>query len=122
MKTLEWIASSKRDLMAFPLGVRKEMGHVLFIAQGGGKHKDAKPLKGYVGAKILEIVLDDGNGTYRTMYTIEFEEVVYVLHAFQKKSKAGIKTTKQDIELIDQRYKWAKVKYQDRLNSQKKES
>jgi phage-related protein len=122
MKILEWIASSKRDLMEFPVGVRKEMGHALYIAQGGGKHKDAKPFKGYVGAKILEIVLDNGNGTYRTMYTIEFEEVVYVLHAFQKKSKTGIKTTKQDIELIDQRYKWAKVKYRDRLNSQKKDS
>jgi phage-related protein len=121
MKELEWIASSKRDLMGFPEGVRKEMGHALYIAQGGGKHKDAKPLKGFKGAKILEVVLDDGNGTYRTMYTIEFEKVVYVLHAFQKKSKTGIKTPKQDIELLEQRYKWAKVKYQERLDSHKKD-
>ena len=69
----------------------KSSKEYLIIAQDGGKHKDAKPLKGYAGANILEIVLDDGNGTYRTMYTIEFEEVVYVLHAFQKKSKTGLK-------------------------------
>ncbi|MEI8366027.1 MAG: type II toxin-antitoxin system RelE/ParE family toxin [Parachlamydiaceae bacterium] len=56
-------------------------------AKTGGKHKNAKPLKGFGGAKILEICLDDRNGTYRTMYTVEFEEVVYVLDAFQKKSK-----------------------------------
>jgi len=122
MKKLEWIGSSKKDLLEFPKDIRKEMGHSLYIAQEGGKHKNAKPLKGFVGAKLLEIVSDDGNGTYRTMYTIEFEEVVYVLHAFQKKSKTGIKTSKQDIDLIEQRYKWAQQKYQKRLDGQKKES
>ena len=70
VKGLCWIASSKGDLMKFPTDVRKEMGHALYIAQGGGKHKDAKPLKGFRGATVLEIVQQDGNGTYRTMYTV----------------------------------------------------
>jgi phage-related protein len=111
-KTLEWIGSSKKDLLTFPKDVRKEMGHALYIAQTGGKDKNAKPLKGFGGAKVLEIVHRDGNGTYRTMYTVQFEEVVYVLHAFQKKSKTGIKTPKQDIDVVEQRLKWAQEKHQ----------
>lgn len=122
MKELDWVGSSKKNLLGFPQDIRKEMGHALYIAQQGGKHKNAKPLKGFGGAKILEIVNDDGNGTYRTMYTVQFEEVVYVLHAFQKKSKTGIKTSKQDIDLIELRYRWAQQEYQKRLDSQKKES
>lgn len=69
MKELDWVGSSKNDLLDFPIDVRKEMGHALYIAQLGGKHKYAKPLKGFGCAKILEIALDDGNGTYRTMYS-----------------------------------------------------
>lgn len=117
IKDLEWIGSSKKDLLEFPIDVRKEMGHSLYIAQEGGKYKNAKPLKGFGGAKIFEIVSIDSNGTYRTMYTVQFEQVIYVLHAFQKKSKTGIKTSKQDIELVKQRYKWAQQKYHERLDS-----
>ena len=112
-KELCWIGSSKRDLMEFPLDVRKEMGHALFIAQEGSKHKDAKPLKGFGGATVLEIVQRDGNGTYRTMYTVQFDEVVFVLHAFQKKSKTGIKTTKQDMDLVGNRLRAAQQKYKE---------
>jgi phage-related protein len=121
VKALSWIASSKKDLMDFPLKIRKEMGHALYIAQEGGKHKNAKPLKGFKGASVLEIVEDDGNGTYRTMYTVQFEEIVYVLHAFQKKSKTGIKTTKQDIDLLEARLKAAQQKYKEWLTSQKRQ-
>lgn len=113
IKALSWIASSKKDLLDFPHDVRKEMGHALYIAQEGGKHKNAKPLKGFKGAAVLEIVEDDGNGTYRTMYTVQFDEIVYVLHAFQKKSKTGIKTTKQDIDLLDARLKVAQQKHKE---------
>lgn len=120
VKALSWIASSKKDLMEFPIDVRKEMGHALYIAQEGGKHKDAKPLKGFGGASVLEVVQDDGNGTYRTMYTIQFEEIVYVLHAFQKKSKTGIKTTKQDMDLLERRLKGARQMYKEWLISQNK--
>lgn len=87
MKALGWIGSSKRDLSEFPRDILKEMGHALSMAQEGGKYKDAKPLKGFGGANVLEIVQKDGNGTYRTMYTVQFKEIIYVLHAFQKKSK-----------------------------------
>ena len=66
MKELEWIGSSKKDLLEFPMDIRKEMGHALYMAQKGGKHKNTKPLKGFGNAKILEVVYDDGNGTYRT--------------------------------------------------------
>jgi len=113
MKKLSWIASSKKDLKSFPLDIRKEMGHALYIAQEGGKYKNAKPLKGFKGAKVLEIVENDGNGTYRTMYTVQFDEIVYVLHAFQKKSKTGIKTTKQDIGLLEARLKAAQQEYKE---------
>lgn len=121
MKELDWIGSSKRDLLKFPVEVRKEMGHALYIAQSGGKHKNAKPLKGFGGAKLLEIVQNDNNGTYRTMYTIQFEEVVYVLHAFQKKSKSGIKTPKEEMALVEIRLKWAQEKHQKQFGSQKEE-
>lgn len=113
MKELAWLASSKRDLVEFPEDVRKEMGHALYLAQKGGKHKDASPLKGFGGAGVLEVVQDDRNGTYRVMYTVQFEEIVYVLHAFQKKSKKGIKTSKQDMELVEKRLKAAEQKYKE---------
>ena len=97
------------------------MGHALYIAQEGGKHKNAKPLKGFRGATVLEVVQDDGNGTYRTMYTVQFEEIVYVLHAFQKKSKTGIKTPKQDMDLVEIRLKCGEQKYKEWLTRQKRQ-
>lgn len=115
MKELEWIASSKKDLLGFPVDVRKEMGHALYMAQNGTKHKNAKPLKGFSNAKVLEVVYDNGNGTFRTMYTVQFEDVLYVLHAFQKKSKTGIKTPKQEIDLVVQRLKKAQQLHKERL-------
>lgn len=120
VKELGWIASSKRDLMEFPLDIRKEMGHALYIAQQGGKHKDAKPLKRFGGATVLEIVQSDGNGTYRTMYAVQFEAVLYVLHAFQKKSKTGIKATKQDMDLVEKRLTAAQHTHKEWLANQKR--
>lgn len=120
MKELDWIGSSKRDLLGFPLAVRKEIGHALYIAQEGGKHKNVKPLKGFGGAKVLEIVHSDNSGTFRTMYTVQFEKVIYVLHAFQKKSKIGIQTPKEEINLIKQRLKNAEEKYQQEFHAKKR--
>lgn len=120
VKELGWVSSSKKDLMDFPLDIRKEMGHALYVAQQGGKYKDAKPLKGFGGASVLEVVQNDGNGTYRTMYTVQFEEVVYVLHAFQKKSKTGIKTTKQDMNLVEKRLAVAQQMHKEWLTRQQK--
>lgn len=120
IKELGWIASSKKDLMEFPFVVRKEMSHALYIAQQGDKHKDAKPLKGFGGATVLEVVQNDGNGTYRTMYTVQFQEVIYVLHAFQKKSTTGIKTPKQDMGLVKKWLVMAQQMHKEWLAQQKK--
>jgi phage-related protein len=87
-KSLVWIGSSKKDLMALPPDVRKFFGHALDFAQRGGQHDAAKPLKGFAGAGVLEVVENDAGGTYRAVYTVKFAEAVFVLHCFQKKSKS----------------------------------
>lgn len=114
-KPIIWIGTSKKDFMEFPNEIRSEMGHALFIAQKGDKHKDAKPLKGFGGGSVLEIVQKDGLGTYRTIYTVQMEKAIIILHAFQKKSKVGIKTPKQEIDLIHQRLSRAQHKYEEWL-------
>jgi phage-related protein len=118
MKPLEWIASSKKDLIAMPDPVQDNFGFALFQAQIGEKHDDAKPLKGFKGSGVLEIVDNFDGDAYRAVYTVRFAEVVYVLHVFQKKSKRGIATPKQDIELIEQRLKTAQEHYQSNYDNQ----
>ena len=104
-RLLVWVGGSKRDLMALPLDVRKFFGHALDFAQRGDQHGAAKPLKGFGGAGVLEIVEDDVGGTYRAVYTVKFAEAVFVLHCFQKKSKSGIATPKEDMDIIRARAK-----------------
>jgi phage-related protein len=111
-----WLGSSKRDLMSLPVSVRKFFGHALDFAQRGEQHSAAKVLKGFGGAGVLELVEDDGGGTYRAVYTVKFEEAVFVLHAFQKKSKSGIATNKEDIDIIRIRLKVAAVIAQELRN------
>ena len=106
-KPLSWVGSSKRDLMALPMSIRKFFGHALDFAQRGDKHDAAKVLKGFGGAGILEIVEDGRGGTYRAVYTIKFKEAVFVLHVFQKKSKHGMATPKPDLDIIRERLKVA---------------
>ena len=106
-KELIWVGSSKQDLSAFPDEVKLVMGFALREAQKGGKHTNAKPLKGYKGAGVLEIVDDFDGDTYRAVYTVRFEEAVYALDAFQKKSKKGIATSKGDLDRIKARLKRA---------------
>ena len=110
-KPIEWIASSLDDLKAFPEEVQQSIGYALYRAQCGEKHASVKPLKGFRGASVLEVVQDFDGDAYRSVYTVRFEKVVYVLHVFQKKSKHGIATPKQDIELIETRLKRAKEHY-----------
>tara|TARA_A100001391_G_scaffold188617_1_gene159329 strand:- start:27306 stop:27674 length:369 start_codon:yes stop_codon:yes gene_type:complete len=114
-KPLHWIGSSLKDLRSFPEDVKDVMGFALSVAQAGGKHADAKPLKGYKGAGVLEVVDDFDGDTYRAVYTIKFEGAVYVLHAFQKKSKKGIATGKADLKLIEARLKAAASDYEKRM-------
>ena len=102
-KELIWVGSSKQDLSVFPDDVKLVMGFALRVAQQGRKHPRAKPLKGYKGAGVLEIVDDFDGDTYRAVYTVRFGQAVYVLHAFQKKSKRGIATPKPDVDVIKKR-------------------
>ncbi|PCI34394.1 MAG: addiction module toxin RelE [Alphaproteobacteria bacterium] len=109
-KRLGWIRSSYKDFIAFPEDVQDVMGFSLDMVQCGKKPLNAKPLKGF-GSGVLELMDDHRGKTYRAVYTVRFEDVVYVLHAFQKKSKKGIATPKQDIDLIKQRLKNAQELY-----------
>ena len=117
-KPVRWIASSREDLRNFPEDVRNRIGGALWEAQLGRKASFAKPLKGFGGAGVLEVVDDFDGNTYRAVYSVRFAKVVYVLHAFQKKSKHGIATPKQEIDLIQQRLKRAKEDYRSWLNEQ----
>jgi len=108
-KPLEWIASSYKDLMALPTDVRRFFGYALSLAQAGDQHDAAKVLKGFGSAGVLEVVEDDAGGTYRAVYTVRFEEAVFVLHCFQKKSKRGIATPKEDMNIIRARLKVAEA-------------
>lgn len=109
MKPLRWVGSSLDDLRALPEPVRDEIGYALYIAQTGGKHEQAKPLKGFGGAGVLEVVeLFDGEA-YRAVYTLKFAAAVYVLHVFHKKSKRGIATPKTELNLIRLRLKLAQL-------------
>ena len=106
-KPLFWIGSSRNDLKALPPEVRLAVGFALWQAQVGRKHPDAKPLKGFGGAGILEFVKDHDGSTYRAVYTVKLTGTVYVLHIFQKKSKKGIKTPMPEVETIRRRLKTA---------------
>ena len=112
MKPVRWIASSRDDLRELPKEVRRDIGFALDMAQNGEKHPSAKPLQGFGGAGVLEIVENFVGDTYRAVYTVRFAEVIYVLHVFQKKSKSGIKTPKQEIDLIKSRLARAKEEYE----------
>lgn len=107
LKLIIWIGSSHEDWRKFPDDVQYVMGYALHLAQCGEKAGNVKPLKGFKGASVLEITDNYDSDTYRAIYTVKFKDVVYVLHAFQKKSKKGIATPKSHIELIEQRLKKA---------------
>ncbi len=118
LKPLEWVGSSKADLIAFPVPVRKEMGHALHLVQAGEKPVNAKPLRGFGGAGVLELIDNHDGNSYRAVYTVKFAKAVFVLHAFQKKSKSGIATPPADIALINRRLKLAMEKYQQIYGSE----
>lgn len=116
-KHLDWIGDSKQRFCEFPGNVMQAMGYAPYIAQTGDKSPDAKPLKGFGGASTLEVVEDYDGDTYRAVYTVKFAGIVYVLHAFQKKSKHGIKTPQYEIDLIKARLKRAEEDYKERKKS-----
>jgi phage-related protein len=111
-KPLEWMGSSRQDLIAFPPQVRKALGYALYLSQIGDKAPAAKPLKGFGSARVLEVVADHESSAFRAVYTVRFAKAVYVLHAFQKKSMKGRATPKPEMNLIQQRLKAAAEHYQ----------
>ncbi len=110
-KPVEWVASSKDDLKAFPAEVLDRVGFALYQAQTGMKHRDAKPLRG-LGSGVLEVVARHDGNTFRAVYTVRFEAAIYVLHAFQKKAKKGAATPKREIDLVKRRLQAAQDHYE----------
>ena len=111
IKKLSFVGSSRKDIKEFPDEVKQDIGYALFEAQRGKRSLNSKPLKGFGGAGVLEIMEDFSGNTYRAVYTVKFEHAVYVLHCFQKKSKHGIGTPQQHINLVKQRLKVAEADY-----------
>jgi phage-related protein len=107
LKPVIWVGTSLKGLREFPATVQDLMGYALYVAQCGGKHQDAKVLSGFGGAGVLEVIKDYRGDTFRAVYSLKYAGTVYVLHAFQKKSKSGRQTPRQDIELIKQRLREA---------------
>lgn len=111
LKPVRWVGSSLEDVRSFPQEVRRQIGQALYSAQKGETDPAAKPLRGFVGASVMEIVAPFDGDTWRAVYTVRLRGVVYVLHAFQKKSKSGIATPKKEIELIHRRLATAMREY-----------
>jgi phage-related protein len=115
-RPLVWIGSTRKDVRGFPHAVRRDIGYALYAAQDGEIDPSAKPLGGFGGASVLEIVARHRGDTWRAIYTVRYPEAVYVLHVFQKKSKRGTATPKQDIDLIRQRLNEAERQHRLRQN------
>ena len=116
VKSIIWIGSSRRDLRAMPRKVRQDFGQALYAAQQGETDPAAKPLKGFGGARVMEIVERYRGDAYRAVYAAQIGDAVYVLHVFQKKSRSGIATPKPDMELIRRRYAEAERHHRKRQN------
>lgn len=116
VKPLRWIGPSKDELMGFPKPVMRAIGFALYEAQTGGKPDNSKPMRGFGGAGVLEVVEDHDGSTYRAVYTVQLGDAVYVLHCFQKKSTKGIKTPKHTVALIERRLKVAIQTHAKRSN------
>ncbi len=112
-KHLFFVGSSQKDLRDFPEEVKDEIGITLLKVQYGTTPANVKPLRGFRGAAVLEVVEDYDTNTYRAVYTVQFAGVVYVLHAFQKKAKRGIATPQQEMDLVKQRLLQAQAHYHD---------
>jgi phage-related protein len=116
LKPVGWVGASHKDVRSFPPPVRSEIGHALYAAEKGETDPAAKPLTGFGGRGVLEIVTDHRGDTWRSVYTVRLEGAIYVLHAFQKKSKKGIATPKRELDLIRQRLADAERDHRGRQN------
>jgi phage-related protein len=116
VKPIRWVGSSRRDLKTFPRTIQRDVGRALYAAQCGEEYPYVKALKGFGGRSVLEIVASDDRSTFRAVYTVQFSDMIFVLHAFQKKSKMGIATPRKEIDLIRQRLAAAERDYSKRQN------
>ena len=116
IRILRWVGSSRRDLKSFPRQIKLEFGQALYTAQRGATDPAAKPLRGFGGRSVLEIVASFDGDTWRAVYTVRFETAVYVLHAFQKKSKSGNATPQKEVDLIRKRLADAERDHKQRQN------
>lgn len=116
LRPVVWLGSSRRELRAMPRQVRRDFGQALYAAQQGATDPAAKPLKGFAGARVMEIIERYRTDAYRAVYTAQFAEAVYVLHVFQKKSRFGIATPKHEIDLLRKRLAEAERLHRERLN------
>lgn len=105
MRALKWVGSSLKDLKEFPIAVQQEMGYALHLAQIGEVYQSVKPFKGF-GGGVYEIVSAHDKNAYRAVYVVNLRDAICVLHAFQKKSKQGIKTPKEELNVIHERLKY----------------
>ncbi len=121
-KPLHWMGSSRRDICDMPEEVKDVFGFGIRQAQSGGNHPDAKVLKGFGGAGVLEIIADEAGDTYRAVYTVKFHSAVYALHVFQKKSKKGIGTPKAEIDKVKKRLEAAKAHHKEHYEQKKDKS
>ncbi len=119
-KELRWIGGALKALSKLPEEVKRVLGYAIWLAQQGDKHPDAKPLKGFGGGGVLEVVEDYDGDTYRAVYTVKFKDAVYLLHAFQKKSKRGAQTPQEDIDIIRSRLKIAEADHEQRRKGSSK--
>jgi len=117
IKPVFWIGSSRADLKTFPEPVQSDVGYALFAAQRGEEYRSVKTLQGFGGRGVLEIVVPYDGDAYRAVYTVRFEDSIYVLHAFQKKSTRGIATPKREIDLVRRRLADAERHHQERLKA-----
>jgi phage-related protein len=116
VKPVRWVGSSREDLKTFSKAVQRHIGQALYAAQCGEEYPSVKALRGFGGRSVLEILALDDTGTYRAVYTVRYRDAIYVLHAFQKKSKKGIATPKKELDLIAQRLAAAERDHRERQN------
>jgi phage-related protein len=107
VRPLRWVGDSRKQIQRFPEPVKDQVGQALWVAQKGSKHPSAKPLKGFKGAGVLEVVQDFDGDTYRAVYTVRLKSAVYVLHCFQKKSRKGVETPKTEMNVVMERLRAA---------------
>ena len=113
LKPINFVGPSRIDLLTFPERVRRDIGYALYTVQRGKKPVNSKPLKGFGGAVVQEIVENYKGDTYRVIYTVQFAKAIYVLHCFQKKSKKGKATPKQEMDLVKNRLRVARANYKE---------